>query len=112
LQLAFAGAEKPSRATVEESVHEPPIHHLPEERARYEFLMRLYQIARRDPDAVVHAGQIGGELKLSAVQTFAVVEFLADQGFVEYLGAGPRVRISARGIRYIELEAGSRRTIR
>ena len=83
-----------------------------EESARYEFLLRLYQRTGPDPQGVVHAGEIGYGLGLSRVQTFAVVEFLADQGFVEYLGAGPRVRISARGIRYIELEAGARRTVR
>ena len=83
-----------------------------EETARYEFLLRLYRSADQGPQAVVQAGDLGEELGMSRVQTFAVVEYLADQGFVEYLGAGPRVRISARGIRYIELEAGSRRTIR
>ena len=83
-----------------------------EENARYEFLLKLYQRSGPDPRGVVHAGEIGTGLELSPVQTFAVVEFLADQGFVEYLGAGPRVRISARGIRYIEVEAGARRTIR
>ena len=83
-----------------------------EESARYEFLLRLYQRSGSDPRGVVRAGEIGSELGLSRVQTFAVVEFLADQGMVDYLGAGPRVRIAARGVRYIELEAGSRRTIR
>jgi hypothetical protein len=83
-----------------------------EERARYEFLLRLHRVTRIDPQGVVHAGEIGGEVGLSRVQTFAVVEFLADQGYVEYLGAGPRVRIAPRGMRYIELEAGARRTIR
>ena len=83
-----------------------------EESARYEFLVRLYRWSGVDPQGVVHAGDIGFDLGLSRVQTFAVVEYLAEQGFVEYLGAGPRVRISARGIRYIELEAGERRTIR
>ena len=83
-----------------------------EENARYEFLARLHRGSGPDPHAVVHAGEIGAGLGLSRVQTFAVVEFLADQGFVEYLGAGPRVRIAARGVRYIEVEAGSRRTIR
>lgn len=83
-----------------------------EETARYDFLLRLYQSTGPDPQGVVHAGDIGHPLGMSRVQTFAVVEYLADQGFVEYLGAGPRVRISARGIRYIELEAGARRTIR
>ena len=83
-----------------------------EESARYDFLVRLYQWSGVDPQRVVHAGDVGYDLGLSRVQTFAVVEFLAEQGFVEYLGAGPRVRISARGIRYIELEAGERRTIR
>ena len=83
-----------------------------EESARYEFLLRLYRTTGSDPQGVVHAGELGTDLGLSRVQTFAVVEFLADQGLVEYLGAGPRVRIAARGIRYIEVEAGSRRTIR
>ena len=83
-----------------------------EESARYDFLLRLYQSTGQDPQGVVHAGDIGNDLGMTRVQTFAVVEFLADQGYVEYLGAGPRVRISARGIRYIEREAGSRRTIR
>jgi hypothetical protein len=83
-----------------------------EENARYEFLLRLYQVTSVDPQGVVHAGRIGFDLGLSRVQTFAVVEFLADQGYVEYLGAGPRVRIAPRGLRYIELDAGTRRTIR
>jgi hypothetical protein len=83
-----------------------------EENSRYEFLLRLYQVTSVNPQAAVQAGGIGYELGLSRVQTFAVVEFLADQGYLEYLGAGPRVRIAPRGMRYIELEAGTRRTIR
>ena len=83
-----------------------------EENARYEFLLRLYQVTRADPQKAIHAGGIGYQLGLAQVQTFAVVEFLADQGYVDYLGAGPRVRIAPRGIRYLEREAGGRRTIR
>ncbi len=83
-----------------------------EEKARYEFLMRLYQITGTNPHAVVHAGDIGFDIGLSRVQTFSVVEYLADQGYLEYLGAGPRVRLATRGWRYIELDAGTRRTIR
>ena len=93
-------------------MHEPPRSHQPEERARFEFLLRLYRIARREPERVVHAAEIGHELGLGPVQTFAVVEFLADQGYVHYLGAGPRIRIAPRGIRYVEWEAEDRRTIR
>ena len=83
-----------------------------EERARYEFLSRLHQVTSSDPQGVLHAGEIGEEVGLSRVQTFAVVEFLADRGYVEYLGAGPRVRIAPSGMRYIEMEAGARRTVR
>ena len=83
-----------------------------EEKARYEFLLRLYQVTRSDPQRVVHGGEIGAALGLSLPQSFGVVEFLADQGYVEYLGAGPRIRISPRGVRYIEWEAVSRRSIR
>lgn len=93
-------------------MHEPPRSHQPEERARFEFLMRLYRTTRREPELVVHAGRIGAELGLSLVETFAVVEFLAEQGYLDYLGAGPRVRIAPRGVRYIEWEAEDRRTIR
>ena len=83
-----------------------------EERARYDFLLRLYQVTRSDPERVWHGGDVGGALGLSLPQSFAVVEFLADQGYVDYLGAGPRIRIAPRGIRYIEWEAVSRQTIR
>ena len=83
-----------------------------EESARYEFLMRLYQVTEMNPGIIVHAGEVGFDIGLSRVQTFAVVEYLADQQYVEYLGAGPRVRIAVRGLRYIELDAGTRRTIR
>ena len=83
-----------------------------EENARFEFLMRLYQVTGANPHAVVHAGGIGLDVGLSRVQTFAVVEYLADRGYVEYLGAGPRIRLAPRGLRYIELDAGTRRTIR
>jgi hypothetical protein len=87
-------------------------HRRAEESARYAFLLRLEQVADADPQAVVRAGDLGSELGLSRVQTFAVAEFLAAEGYVEYLGAGPRVRISAKGMRYIALEAGRRRTVR
>ena len=83
-----------------------------EENARYEFLMRLYQVIGDNPHTVVHAGEIGFRVGLTRVQTFAVVEYLADQGYVDYLGAGPRIRLAPRGLRYIQLDAGTRRTIR
>jgi hypothetical protein len=40
-----------------------------------------------------------------------VVEFLERRGLVEYLGAGPVVRITAAGIEYVESEP-RRRTVR
>jgi hypothetical protein len=86
--------------------------HQAEEHARYEFLVRLYQDTRPHPQRVVHAGAIGYQVGLTRVQTFAIAEFLADRGYIEYLGAGPRIRIAPRGIRYIEWEASDRRSIR
>lgn len=83
-----------------------------EQHARFEFLLRLHRIDRGDPGTVVHALDLGCGMGLSSVETFAVVEFLASRGYVEYLGAGPRVRIAPKGIRYIEWDASDRRTIR
>lgn len=83
-----------------------------EERARFDFLMRLYQGTRSDPTQIVHGGDLGYSIGLSSQQTFVVIEFLANTGYIEYLGAGPKIRISPRGTRYIEWEAETRRTIR
>lgn len=83
-----------------------------EERARFDFLMRLYQVTQSDPAQIVHGGDIGYAIGFSGQQTFVIVEFLANSGYIEYLGAGPKIRISSRGKRYIEWEAETRQTIR
>ena len=83
-----------------------------EERARFELLLRLYWIVRSDAGAVIHAVDLGRDIGLSPVETFAVAEFLASRGYIDYLGAGPRIRIAPKGIRYIEWIAAERRTVR
>jgi hypothetical protein len=82
------------------------------ERARYDFLLRLYHWTGADPRSVMHALDVGFDLGLTPVQTFAVVEFLSRRGYIDYLGAGPRIRITPMGVDFIRIGAGYRRTIR
>jgi len=83
-----------------------------EERARYEFLLRLYLLTGADVDRVMPAREVGRQIGLAPVETFAVVEFLAHGGYIDYLGAGPRIRLALRGVHYIEWGAHTRRTVR
>lgn len=82
------------------------------ERARYEFLLRLYHRTGADYRRVLHALDVGFDLGLPPVETFAIVEFLARKEYIDYLGAGPRIRITPMGVDFIHIGAGYRRTIR
>lgn len=82
------------------------------ERKRYEVLQRIYQRAEGDCALEMHAREVGTEMGLTPEETFQIVHFLESRGFLAYLGAGPRICITEKGVRYIEREAGRRRSIR
>jgi hypothetical protein len=81
------------------------------ERIRFELLARLCLLAESDCGNEA-AGPMLAAAELSTEELFRAVEYLAHHGYVEYLGVGPRVRLTARGLRYLRTEAGKRRSIR
>lgn len=84
-----------------------------EERMRFEVLQMLHQAWREEPDrAAIQAYSFAADLGVWHAELFRVIEFLDRKGFVTYLGAGPLVRITSEGIRYMEEEAKGRRSIR
>ena len=82
-----------------------------EERMRYEVLLMLYTAAQSAPGDAVQAWGWAQDLGVWHEELFRVFEFLDRAGLIEYLGAGPLVRITQAGIDYIESE-GKRRSIR
>lgn len=83
-----------------------------EERMRFEVLAMVYRAAQGNADAVIRVSGFLQELGVWYEELFRVVEFLDRCGYLSYQGAGPLVRITPRGIRLIEGEAGARRSIR
>lgn len=69
---------------------------------RYEVLRMLYDAARRAPAGEVHAWGFAGELGVWHTEVFRAIDFLDREGLLEYLGAGPLVRISPAGIDLVE----------
>lgn len=80
---------------------------------RYEVLRMLYDAWKQEPDrAAIHAYTFATDLGVWQAELFRVIEFLDRKGYVVYLGAGPLVHITPAGVRYLEEEAGGRRSIR
>lgn len=52
--------------------------------------------------AVVGAGRLAGELGIAPRLLFAAVVMLVEEGHLEYLGAGPVVRLTALGLQRCE----------
>lgn len=78
---------------------------------RYEVLLMLYRAAQSNPSNPIQAWSWAQDLGVWHEELFRVVEFLDRAGLIEYLGAGPLVRITQLGTEFIEAERG-RRSIR
>lgn len=83
-----------------------------EERLRYRILHAVYGRAGIHCERTVTSSEIGAALDLRYEDLFRVLEFLRDQRYLEFLGPGPRVCITGRGIHYIEENAARRRSLR
>jgi hypothetical protein len=83
-----------------------------EERLRYRILKTVYDRAGAQCEKTVTGSEIGAALDLRYEDLFRVVHFLEHNGYLIYLGAGPRVCISGKGIGYIEKAAARRRSVR
>jgi hypothetical protein len=93
---------------------EPPDQRRPrrgerEERMRYEVLLMLHRAARGSGENAVNAWGFAQDLGVWHAELFRVVEFLERKGLVEYLGAGPVIRITAAGIDFVEAAPDRRR---
>lgn len=99
---------------LQEQIHPPRRDPLAErrERWRYQMLRAVYERTRGSAEPALPGLELGEALGLSREETFRAIQFLAHQGYLHYVGAGPRVRISAKGTRYVEQDAGRRGTVR
>lgn len=82
-----------------------------EERMRYEVLERLYRAADGQPGTEVNCWGFASDLGVWHAEVFRVIEFLERHGYLEYLGAGPLVRLTPAGTEYVE-GGGEGRSIR
>lgn len=82
------------------------------EQARYRVLEWVYERTGVNCDVAVTGTEIGAALGLPYEDLYRVIHFLEDRGYLNYRGAGPRVCITPKGIRYLEVDAQNRRSIR
>ena len=82
------------------------------ERERYALLLRIYDLAAGSGDAPISALDAGEAMGLSRENVFRAVQFLAHHDYLDYVAAGPRVRITAKGAGFLTRTAGRRRSIR
>jgi hypothetical protein len=90
--------------------HRPP--EWGEERLRYSILETVYNQAGGHCDKVVTGAEVGAVLDLRYEDLFRGIHFLEHHGYLTYLGSGPRVCITEKGVRYVEELAVRRRSVR
>lgn len=82
------------------------------ERVRYEVLTRLCHLASSNCGSEIVGRSLSAAAQLSPEELFRAIEYLAHHNYLDYLGVGPRVRLTERGLRYLRGEAGRRRSVR
>jgi hypothetical protein len=83
-----------------------------EEQLRYQVLRAVYDKGGARCERTVTGTTIGADLDLRYEDLFRVIHFLEFNGFLNYLGAGPRVCITQKGIHYVDEAAGRRKSLR
>ena len=74
---------------------------------RRRFLQRLYQHSEEGASEYVDGYEVADELGLSRPDLERIVRYHEDHGYVtKTTGAGLTLRITARGIDFVETEAG------
>jgi predicted transcriptional regulator len=89
-----------------------PRHEWRREQLRYSVLELVFQRTGSNCELSVTGSEIGAALELPYEELYRVVHYLENRGFLNYRGAGPRVCITTKGIRYLEELSGRRRSIR
>lgn len=82
------------------------------ERLRYEILKGVYERGWPDTGGPVRALDIGLMMGMSREELFRVVLDLTHRSYLSFCAAGPQVRITERGVAFLEKGAGRRRSIR
>ncbi len=83
-----------------------------EEQLRYRVLRAVYDKGGARCERTVTGTTIGADLDLRYEDLFRVIHFLEFNGFLDYLGAGPRVCITPKGVHYVAEAAGRRKSLR
>lgn len=82
------------------------------ERQRYLVLDWVYANTGPSCDRRVNASVAAEETRLGPEEVFRSIEYLADRGYVRYVGPGPQVCITREGLEYLQRRAWRRRSIR
>ncbi len=83
-----------------------------EEQLRFRILRAVYDRAGADCEHAVSGTEIGTDLDLRFEELFRGIHFLEYHGYLNYLSVGPKVCLTAKGIAFIEEDAGRRRSVR
>ena len=83
-----------------------------EERMRFEVLALICRAAEGSLSVEVQAAPLALDLGIWSAEVFRVIEFLAQRGYVDYLRAGPVLRLTRAGAQRIETAEEGRRSIR
>ncbi|MQA92433.1 MAG: hypothetical protein GEU90_19770 [Gemmatimonas sp.] len=83
-----------------------------EEQLRYTILQAVYDRAGRCCENIVTGAEVGGALNVRTEDLFRGIHFLEHNGYLNYLGSGPRICMTEKGLRYVEEQAARRRSIR
>lgn len=82
------------------------------EHDRYRVLRRIYQRCGGDPDRIAVGRDLTHDLTISRGEAMRILAFLARERYISLRDAGLRVRISRKGVGYIEGGRGKRETVR
>lgn len=82
------------------------------ERLRYRILRGVYERGWAAAEQPVRALEVGLALGLSREELFRTVLDLTHRSFLTFCSAGPQVRITEKGVAYLERGARRRQSIR
>lgn len=83
-----------------------------EEQLRYRVLECIYGYTGDDCERSVTGLELQSSLNLPHEQLYRSIVYLSDNDYVAYLGAGPRVCITSKGVTYVAEQAYRRRSVR
>lgn len=82
------------------------------QRQLYRVLLQIHRHADGRCTQAVQARQFAHQLRMPLEELYRAVYDLTVRGYLDYLGAGPRVCITEKGLEYIEHGARRRQSIR